>query len=94
MADSSHIMESWAGIPQAPHYLVSDLGRVMRGYSTSNGRVGKIMSPWMSDGYWFVTLTDVLGTPKRFQVHRLVCAALRHTECRRTGRISKILRIQ
>lgn len=75
MADSSHIMESWAGIPQAPHYLVSNLGRVMRGYSTSNGRVGKIMRPWMSDGYWFVTLHDVSGAPKRFQVHRLVCAA-------------------
>lgn len=77
MANTSNTQESWRPIWDAPNYMISDLGRVMRIRSIRSGGLGRMVKPWVSkDGYMMVSLTmDGQAQPKAFLLHRLICKA-------------------
>src|SRR5487761_2376688 len=66
---------TWKPIPNWHDYEISDAGQVRRLTTSYRGRAGQIKKPTVSHGYLRMTLYRG-GTPKTFQVHRLVALAL------------------
>ncbi len=75
MADEHYTQEQWCVIWDAPDFMISNFGRVMRIRAIRSARIGGIMKPWLSkDGYRMVSLYSD-GERKGFQLHRLICKA-------------------
>jgi hypothetical protein len=68
------VSETWKGIPGWPEYEVSDAGRVRRVGMAVGARAGRVLKPWITLGYPYVSLwrgNKKTTTP----VHRLVALA-------------------
>jgi len=68
------MIENWIKIPGHPNYEVSSLGKVRRSAGGRGTNAGKVLKPSLSKGYKCVQLSSD-GTPKTYQVHRLVALA-------------------
>lgn len=77
MANEHYTQEVWRVIWEAPCYMISNFGRVMRIKALRQGRIGGMPKHWFShDGYVMVSLwQDDKGASKGFQLHRLICKA-------------------